>query len=141
MTSVQHPIVHVEFLSRDRVADAKFFTELFGWEIQQMPEMNYAMFDLGGGLGGGLNPVVEGFQPDNTVVYVSTDDIDAALAKVERLGGKVLRQRTEIPGFGWFGLFTDLSGNMIGLYTQNTTEVLTSFRLNLILLSLGCLLP
>jgi len=49
-------------------------------------------------------------------VYVDTADIDASLAKVEQLGGKVMLPRSEIPGMGWFALFSDPSGNQIGLF-------------------------
>ena len=35
-----HHVVHVEFSAQDREAAGKFYRELFGWEIVQMPEMN-----------------------------------------------------------------------------------------------------
>jgi predicted enzyme related to lactoylglutathione lyase len=57
----KHPIVHIEFSTKDRKESGKFYNELFGWNVQQMPEMDYAMFESGEGVGGGLNPVTEGF--------------------------------------------------------------------------------
>jgi predicted enzyme related to lactoylglutathione lyase len=54
----KHPIVHVEISALDLQAAGKFYSELFSWNIHQMPEMNYATFDYGvEGIGGGLNPV------------------------------------------------------------------------------------
>ena len=50
-------------------------------------------------------------------VYVATDDIDATLDKAESLGGKTVIPKTEIPNVGWFGFFTDPTGNMVGLFT------------------------
>ena len=115
----KHPIVHVEISTHDREAAGKFYSDLFGWHIEQMPEMNYATFDYGvEGVGGGLNPVTENNPAGTVVVYVDTDDIDADLAKVEKLGGKIVTAKTEIPGMGWFGIFTDPTGNLIGLYTN-----------------------
>jgi len=38
------------------------------------------------------------------------------LEKAEKLGGKKVKEKTEITGVGWFGLFTDLDGNTIGLF-------------------------
>jgi len=32
----QHPIVHIEFSAKDREAAGKFYSEIFGWQIQQM---------------------------------------------------------------------------------------------------------
>jgi predicted enzyme related to lactoylglutathione lyase len=111
----QHPIVHVEFSAQDREAAGAFYAELFGWQVQQIPEMNYAMFDTGGGLGGGLNPVGDRYPAGTVTVYVATGDIPATLARAESLGGKILVPESEIPGVGWFGFFQDPSGNMIGL--------------------------
>ena len=68
-------------------------------------------------LGGGLNPVSEQNPAGSVVVYIGTDDIAASLADVESNGGHAVMPKTEIPGFGWFGMFTDPTGNMVGLYT------------------------
>ena len=112
-----HPIVHVEFSAKDREVSGKFYGDLFGWKIEQMPEMNYAMFEPGEGIGGGLNPVQEGNPAGTVVVYIGTDDIEASLAKAEQLGGKAIVPKTEIPGMGWFGMFLDPSGDQIGVFT------------------------
>ena len=48
----------------------------------------------------------------------ATDDIDASLAKAESLGGKTVIPKTEIPGVGWFGFFSDPTGNVVSLYTS-----------------------
>lgn len=113
----EHHIVHVEFSAQDREAAGKFYSELFGWKIEQVPEMNYAMYDTGGEVGGGLNPVSEDNPAGTVLAHISTDDVDATLAKAEALGGKTVVPKTEIPGYGWFGLFTDPTGNVIGLFT------------------------
>lgn len=113
----EHPIVHVEFSAVDREAAGKFYSELFGWKIEQIPEMNYATFETGEGVGGGFNPVQENNPAGTVIVYVATDDIDSTLARAEMLGGKTMVPKSEIPGMGWFGLFSDPSGNQVGLYT------------------------
>jgi len=110
-------IVHIEFSTLGREASAKFYSDLFGWKTEQMPEMNYATFDTEAGLGGGFSPVQEGNPAGTVLVYIDTDDIDATLTKAVTLGGKTLATKTEIPGIGWFGLFADPSGNMVGLFT------------------------
>jgi len=112
-----HPIVHVEFSSKDRQKDGKFYSELFGWKMTHMEEMGYTMFDPGSELGGGLAPIGDNMPAGSTMVHVETEDIEATLAKVASLGGKQLVPKTEIPGMGWFALFVDLSGNTVGLYT------------------------
>jgi predicted enzyme related to lactoylglutathione lyase len=112
-----HQIVHIEFSAQDLEAAGKFYSELFGWKIQQIPEMNYAMFDIGENVGGGLNPVSDSNPAGSVIAHISTDDIDATLAKAESLGGKIIAPKTEIPEYGWYGLFTDPTGNLIGLST------------------------
>lgn len=113
----EHKVVHIEFSAKDLEAARKFYRDLFGWKITVMPEMNYAMFETSDNSGGGLNPVSENNPAGTVIVYIGTDDIDASLAKIESLGGKTLTPKTEIPGMGWFALFSDPTGNMIGLFT------------------------
>ena len=112
-----HPIVHIEFSAKDREDTAKFYSELFGWKVRQIPEMNYATFDPGNGPGGGFNPVSEENPAGTVLVFVGSTDINADLKKAESLGGKIVVPKMEIPMTGWFGVFEDPSGNRIGLYT------------------------
>ena len=118
----EHHVVHVEFSSQDREAAGKFYSDLFGWNIVQMPEMNYATFDTGKNEGGGFNPVSETNPAGTVIVYIGTDDIEASLAKAASLGGKTITPKTEIPETGWFGFFSDPTGNLVGLYTPLNEE-------------------
>lgn len=112
-------IVHVEIPAADVEAAGQFYQELFGWKIQPMPEMNYTMFEAGDGDEYGGFPAVSPENPAGQVlVYIASDDIDEDLDKVKELGGKVIHEKAEIPGTGWFGIFQDLTGNVIGLYTS-----------------------
>lgn len=52
------------------------------------------------------------------MIYVDSADIDADLKKAEELGGKIIMPKSEIPETGWFGIFEDLTGNHIALYTS-----------------------
>ena len=116
-------IVHVEYSTGDAPASARFYSELFGWEMHEIPEFNYWTFATVPGQGGGFNtvgPNTEGgfeVKPGTVVTYVTSEDIEADLAKAESLGGKTKTPKMEIPGMGWYGVFEDPSGNLIGLYT------------------------
>ena len=116
------PIVHIEFSAKYNKEAGSFYADLFGWEVQQIPEMNYATFDTGVEPGGGYNPITETNPAGTVAVYVGTDDIDATLAKAEELGGKTVVPKSEVPGFGWFGFFIDPTGNTIGLWTEMPKE-------------------
>jgi len=118
----KHTFVHIELSADDLQTAAGFYSKVFGWTVQEMPEMNYITFDEGGGLGGGFNPTSnEEIKPGDVIVYINTDDIEASLAEVEAAGGKTIFPKTEISGMGWFALFTDPTGNKLGLYTGMQT--------------------
>lgn len=114
-----HPIVHIELAAQDREQAGQFYHQLFGWEIQHYPEMNYTTFSSGeGSVGGGFNPLQEDNPPGTVLVYVHTDDIEATLAQVESLGGQILQPKSEIQGVGWFARFKDPTGNIVALLTS-----------------------
>jgi uncharacterized protein len=114
-----HPIVHIEIPAAEPMAAGRFYHDLFGWQVLPVPGVDdYIGFTAEGGPGGGF-PRVDGGQvaPDRPLVYVATEDIDASLARAEALGGATLVPRTEIAGTGWFAVFTDPTGNRVGLFT------------------------
>ncbi len=113
----KHPFVHIEISAKNLDAASKFYTDLFGWKVDFLPEMNYTTFEPGEGVGGGFNPVTAENPAGTVIVYIGTDDIEATLAKIAQLGGKTLVPKTEIPGMGWFAIFADPTGNKIGLFT------------------------
>jgi predicted enzyme related to lactoylglutathione lyase len=113
-----HSICHVEFATGNIEKARSFYENVFGWEISHMPNSNYARFELGREVSGGLvqsNIVI----PPYTIVYISTDDITETLEKVKENGGKVILDRTAVDSEakgGWFAFFADLDDNLIGLY-------------------------
>ena len=115
-------IVHVEIPAANVESAGKFYQELLGWKLQHIPEMNYTMWESEGGESGGFPEVSAEMPAGQVTVYIHSDDIDADLKNVEKLGGKVVHPKTEIPGQGWFGLFKDPTGNVLALYTSADEE-------------------
>lgn len=108
------PVVHFEIGCRDNAATAKFFSQLFGWNMQSMGPAT--MIDTGtvSGIQGHISSL--GHEPHNyTTFYVQVDDVQAYLDKVASLGGKTLVKPVEIPT-GTFAWFADPEGNTIGLW-------------------------
>ena len=114
----KHEIVHIEIPVDNLETGSKFYADLFGWKVENIPEMDYTTFEAGEGPGGGFNKLSDEITPGDVMVYVSTDDIEASLAKIESLGGKTVVPKTEIPQVGWFAWFTDPTGNTMALYTS-----------------------
>jgi uncharacterized protein len=60
--------------------------------------------------------------PADPSPYAQVPDINAALKKVEDLGGKTVVPRTEIPNMVTFAQFTDPFGHLFGLVEPHDAE-------------------
>lgn len=112
------PIVHVDIPAADTAAAAKFYRDVFGWQTTHAAEFDYHMFSSEGGPGGGWVKVGDENKVSQPILYLGTDDIDAALEKITANGGKLLQPKTAIPGYGSFAMFADPTGNRLGLYSN-----------------------
>jgi predicted enzyme related to lactoylglutathione lyase len=111
-----HKIVHIELTAKDRKVLSKFYADVFGWESQDIDDLNYTTFKAGDGVAGGFNPVTETNPAGTVTIYIETDDVTASLTDVQKAGGTIISPEMEIPNTGKFGLFRDPQGNMIGLF-------------------------
>jgi predicted enzyme related to lactoylglutathione lyase len=115
-------VVHIEIPADNVPSAAKFYETLFGWKMQHAPEFDYTMWEDGSGYGGGFNKLSDEYPAGRVLVYIHSDDIDADLKQIEKLGGSIVTPKTEIPGTGWFGMFQDPTGNTLALYTSMNPE-------------------
>jgi predicted enzyme related to lactoylglutathione lyase len=115
-------IVHIEIPSKDDKDSAKFYSDLFGWKIIPLPEMNYIMWEPTELPGGGFNPLSPENKVGDVLIYIDSDDITTDLKKIVEHGGEIVHPRTEIPGSGWYGIFKDPTGNKVGLFTSNNSD-------------------
>jgi hypothetical protein len=107
-------IVHVEFHSENPERTKVFFSDVFGWKFQDIPEMSYATFAAPTGPGGGLQKPGQG--GPMILNYLLSNEIDETLKAIEMNGGRVLERKNEIPGVGWWALFQDPTGLTMALY-------------------------
>ena len=115
-------VVHVEIPAANVEAAGKFYQDLLGWKLQHDPALNYTQWEAGDGTGGGFPAVSDESPAGHVLVYIHSDDIETDLKNVEKLGGRVIHPKTEISQIGWFGLFQDPTGNVLGLYTSMNPE-------------------
>jgi predicted enzyme related to lactoylglutathione lyase/ferritin-like metal-binding protein YciE/predicted ester cyclase len=109
-------INYIEIPASDREHLADFYSKMFGWEIEHMPApMDYTAFHSGNVMGG-FPHSNDMYQPGDVILYVESNDIDADLRRAGTLGAKALVRTTEIPGFGWYAILSDPTGNRIGLF-------------------------
>ncbi len=118
-----NPVVHWELMSKDPAKVAGFYEKLFGWKIQNRPELNYRIVDTGAakdgmpGINGGIvKPEREGPWPGNMVLYILVDDLAAYRKKIVAAGGKIHVEEQKVPGMGKLALFADPEGRMMGLW-------------------------
>lgn len=111
-----HKFVHVELSCRDNAEAKKFYGDVFGWQFQDYPEMNYVTFQAAENeLGGGLNPVSDQNPAGSVMVYIHTDDIEDTVKKLEAAGGEITLPPMEIPTVGTMAFFKDPTGNQLAV--------------------------
>jgi len=113
-------LIHFEIPSMDYERSKEFYEALFGWKVEVIPGMNYAMIDIEGGIGGGFTNEYKPETEHGIGLYFEVDDIPATLAKAVKLGGIQAVGKTGIGGgeMGYYGEFRDPDGNLIGVWSQ-----------------------
>ena len=111
-------IVHIEIPADDTGKAREFWGSLFGWEWQAFEgPSEYHMTRFSETTGGAI------YTPDEADkrgmrVYFDVDDINAANAKVQELGGEA-GEASAVPGMGWFSICKDNEGNEFGLWQND----------------------
>jgi uncharacterized protein len=118
-------VIHFEVPFEDGERASSFYRDAFGWQLNAMPQYQYVLAtttptdDRGnltemGGINGGMlrrqGPITA------PVITVGVADLDEALARVEKLGGKVAIGRQPVGDMGFSAYFHDTEGNLIGLW-------------------------
>lgn len=108
------PVVHFEVAGKDAKKLQSFYGDLFGWAIDANNPMDYGMVEAGpGGIAGGVGPAPDG--SGHVTFYVQVPDLQAALDRAEKLGGKIATPPMDVPGGPSIAHLTDPEGNFIGL--------------------------
>lgn len=131
-----NPVVHFEMPAEDRARMIKFYTNTFGWEVNQLGEEmgNYAVVMTSecdgtgipkerGHINGGFFQKTKDSQ--NPLVVIAVDDIREHMKKVEEAGGKVIGgawkagEPDDIPGVGLYVAIIDTEGNRVAMLQPN----------------------
>ena len=126
-------MVHFEIPSDDMERSKAFYKELFGWNIENWPGsdagggaegMEYLLITttdsngnkaLSGGMMKRQNPQQQGMAN-----YIGVSSVDQYSIKIEKLGGKVVMQKTPVPGMGYFAVCLDTEGNRFGIWETDS---------------------
>lgn len=125
-------VVHFEIHSARPERAAKFYSDVFGWDVKEwvipgasLPDENrYWMATTGPdnepGINGGImfrrgQGPFEG-QPVNAYVCtIGVESVDKSVEKALKAGGTLAVPRMPIPGVGWLAYCKDLDGNIFGM--------------------------
>ncbi len=104
-----------DVMTTDTKAAAAFYGAVVGWQTQDAGGADgqpYTLFTMGGQGVAGLMPVPDHAKgmPPCWFGYVRVDDVDAAVAKLEKLGGKIVRPPCDVPGVIRFAVVADPQG-------------------------------
>jgi len=104
-----------EVQTRDKGAAQPFYEQVFGYETETMdmgPAGGYVLLKVNGQPAAGLIQIEPewGDVPSNWSVVFEVEDCDAAVAKVQELGGSVIREPQTLEGVGRFAAVADRWG-------------------------------
>ncbi len=124
---MDHTIMHFEIPASDVEKLKKFYESVFGWKINQAEgPIDYWLIEtvpvssdgklLRTGVNGGMYRKQE---PDTRPVnYFAVESINDFLAKIVKLGGKIIQPKQEVPNVGWIAAAADPEGNQFALLEQ-----------------------
>jgi predicted enzyme related to lactoylglutathione lyase len=129
---MSHGVVHFEIPAGDPEKLSRFYTDLFGWQVQKMPmgETPYYMVSTvetdeqglptqPGAINGGIAPRLS---PDQKPMnFVEVESVDDYVGKAQGLGATTTMGKMPVPGMGWFATLTDPEGNPFGVWQTDTS--------------------
>jgi predicted enzyme related to lactoylglutathione lyase len=128
----KNTVSHFEIYANDPDKLSHFYTSLFDWHVEHMPNMDYwvvrtvdvdenRMPKTPGAVNGGFARRPHGYGVNGSVNYVMVDSIEKYVEKAKHLGAKLTKDKTAVPGMGWFAMFTDPEGNHFAVFKNDQT--------------------
>jgi len=118
-------LTHFEIYGAQPADLAHFYRSVFGWQVEQMPGVDYWRIQCGltetnGLQSGGLTyraiPDLNGW-----MLYVNVASLDETVALVQSLGGSIVRPKTAVPKAAWVTIVADPAKNIFGLWQVDPT--------------------
>jgi uncharacterized protein len=102
----------IDHTSKDVQASARFYSQLFGWQAQDLGEEagHYTMFTLNGKMVAATTPPMSPDTPPSWSTYIATDNAAETAQKVKAAGGQVLVEPFAVMDQGTMGVFMDPTG-------------------------------
>ena len=115
-------VVHFEVIGKDGDKLRAFYGELFDWQLEQAPGMDYTMINVGEGTGGGIFNTAGMPVPPSWLAYVGVDDVEAYTEKAKSLGAEVMAGPKQVGEMGKLTIFKDPVGAVFAIWQGGCTE-------------------
>jgi predicted enzyme related to lactoylglutathione lyase len=106
------PVTWFDMGAADESPLKTFYSELFGWRLQQTSE-RYTVATTGGGISGGIGRSQTG--SPWLSFYVEVPDLQSTLDRAAALAGSVTVPPTRAPDSVVYAMFHDIDGLLVGL--------------------------
>jgi predicted enzyme related to lactoylglutathione lyase len=128
----KNSVAHFEIYADDPDQLEQFYTSLFDWKIERMPNMDYRLIKTvdtdakgmptqPGGINGGLMKRPAGYEGRAWVNYVNVESLEASIDRAQKLGAKMMKGKSPVPGMGWFAMLIDPQGNPFALWQSDSS--------------------
>lgn len=124
-------IVHFEIPSDNVDRSKKFYSDLFGWNIEKIPAeklpegveywgITTKDHEGNDAVSGGMMPRM---MPEQKGIlnYIGVNSVDDYSSKVQQLGGQVKMPKMAVPGMGYLAVCSDTENNTFGLWENDTS--------------------
>lgn len=122
-------VVHFEIHADEPERAAKFYTDVFGWEIKRWEGLQWDYWvvmtapkdskdpGINGGMMKRMSPApVNGAAVNAYACTVQVDSYDETYDKILKAGGTVALPKFPLVGIAWQGYFLDTEGNIFGVH-------------------------
>jgi predicted enzyme related to lactoylglutathione lyase len=109
-----------ELMTTDTDAASDFYSHVVPWKTEDSGMPSYTLWMSGKFRAGGLMAIPEddpSATPPHWIIYIGTPDVDETVEAAEKLGGKILKAASDIPGVGRFAVLSDPQGAAFAVFT------------------------
>jgi predicted enzyme related to lactoylglutathione lyase len=118
-------LVWFEIPADDVARAKKFYSTLFGWNINPFPNSpvgEYEHIDTGGPDAAPDGGLMKRMHPEQQITqYISVPSVNEFAAKIEKLGGSLCKPKTAVPGMGYFAICKDTENNTFAIWEMDET--------------------
>lgn len=118
-----HGICFVEIPTTDLKKTRQFYEQVFGWDVETDPHLNYTTFRPEEGPAGGFREVDTVPAHVGVLLYIEVGEIEEALDRIAQHGGDIVQEKEKVGDRGWEARFTDPSGVEMAIW-QTTGKYL-----------------